>query len=129
MRDNKANSNKYIRIDTISGKRIVKVNELLGGKKIFLPDVGWTENNYSNYVPDTYRTQKEIQQFFEKKLIIQDYLIIGFPVISNTDDKLKTYYGRRRLREVLSDDEIEEWKTVWLYEKIVKNDSISKSKT
>jgi len=124
MRKNKANSNKYVRVDTFAGKRILKVKDLLGGagKQIFLPDVGWTENYYSNYVPDTYRTQKKIQRFFEQKEIMAEYLQDGIDTLFDIDEKLEGIVYEKTPTDELGDDEMELWKAVWLYEDIVMDD-------
>ena len=131
MSENKANSNKYVRVDTFSGKRILKVDDLLSGagKQIFLPDVGWIDDNYSNYIPSKYNTQEEIQMFFEQKEIMAEYLQDGMHALFDIDDKLEIIvhakvYANHYDGDIL-DEEIELWKAVWLYENIVMNDTES----
>ena len=134
MRDSK--SNQYVRVDTIAGKKIIKVKDLLGGagNQIFLPDVGWTEYDFSNYLPVTYRTKKQIQKYFEADVlqneIITHFLSDGISPYYAVEDMLREYildyslYGDDA-GEPLGDEQIKLFKAVWLYRSIVMDESRS----
>lgn len=125
-------TNRYVNVNTILGRKIINnyFNSLIkgGANKLFLPDIGWTdlesqmqEEKEINYLPEEFQTQEEIQNFFENKPIIQEYLQDD-NIIDNIRDKFEGLDEEETIESLnLSKEDIETWITLWLYSQIIEN--------
>lgn len=125
-------TNRYVNVNTILGRKIINnyFNSLMkgGANKLFLPDIGWTdlesqikEEKEIKYLPEEFQTQEEIQNFFENKPIIQEYLQDD-NIIDNIRDKFEGLDEEETIESLnLSKEDIETWITLWLYSQIIEN--------
>lgn len=126
------NTNRYVNVNTILGRKIINnyFNSLMKGgtTKLFLPDIGWTdlespmqEEKEIEYLPEEFQTHEEIQDFFENKPIIQEYLQDD-NIIDNIRDKFEGLDEEDTIESLnLSKEDIETWITLWLYSQIIEN--------